>query len=100
MNAAIRRALPLALLATSSLAFASGHLTQHQCSRYPLASAHGALTSRDVARELSELESVGYRPGIDNYSPDIGDARARLMAQAAKDCLPTQAAAGNASTSG
>jgi hypothetical protein len=100
MNAAIRRALPLALLATSSLAFASGHLTQHQCSRYPLAQAHGALTSRDVARELSELESVGYRPGIDNYSPDISDARARLMAEAARDCMPAQTATGGTASSG
>lgn len=98
MNAAIKRVLPLGLLAASSLAFASGHLTPHQCSSYPFTPTHGALTTHDVARELAELESVGYRPGIDNYSPDIGDARARLMAEYAKDCLPSQTAAGAANS--
>jgi hypothetical protein len=52
-------------------------------------------------RELNELESVGYRPGVDNYSPDLSDARARLMAKYNEDCMPpkhaTTAAPGTSS---
>ncbi|WP_322062826.1 hypothetical protein [Paraburkholderia sp. J63] len=111
MNATFKRSIPLiplVLLTASSLACAAGHLTPQQCNSYPFKPTHGALSSDDVARELNELVSVGYRPGTDNYSPDIADARAKLNAEYAKDCAPGQAAtsqsatgaATNASTSG
>jgi hypothetical protein len=100
MNASLKRLLPLALMAGSSFAFASGHLTHEECNSYPFKPTHGALTQADVAREMAELESVGYRPGIDNYSPDISDARARLNAEYVKDCQPGQSSASNPSNSG
>lgn len=106
-NAILKRAAPLVLMAASSLACAAGHLTPQQCNSYPFKPAHGALSSDDVARELDELTSVGYRPGTDNYSPDIADARARLNAEYAKDCTgpstanqPATGVAPSASTSG
>ncbi|WP_042337417.1 DUF4148 domain-containing protein [Paraburkholderia ferrariae] len=100
MNATLRRLLPLVLMAGSSLAFASGHLTREECNSYPFKPAHGPLTQADVAREMAELESVGYRPAIDNYSPDISAARDRLGAEYARDCMPRQHAAGGPSNNG
>jgi hypothetical protein len=100
MKASVKRLLPLVLMAGSTLAFASAHLTREECNSYPLKPAHGAITSADTSRELAELALVGYRPGIDNYSPDIGDARNRLHALYVKDCLPNQSAASNSSTNG
>jgi hypothetical protein len=100
MKASIRIMLPLALMAGSSLAFASGHLTPQECNSYPFKPAHGALSSADIAREMAELESVGYRPALDNYSPDISDAQNRLNAEYARDCLPRGAAASNAPANG
>ena len=99
MNAFLKRVVPLALMALNSLACAAGHLTPQQCNSYPFKPAHGALSSDDVARELNELASVGYRPGIDNYSPDIADARAKLNAEYAKDCAPVQPTANQSATS-
>ncbi|QBR01848.1 hypothetical protein [Paraburkholderia pallida] len=101
MNAILKRAIPLiplVLMTASSLACAAGHLTPQQCNSYPFKSAHGALSSDDVARELNELASVGYRPGIDNYSPDIADARAKLNAEYAKDCAPGASTASQSAT--
>jgi hypothetical protein len=101
MNAAIVRVTPLVLMLASSFAFASTHLTQKECNSYPFKpAAHNTPSRADVARELSELESFGYRPALDNYSPDIGDIRNRLNAEYARDCLPAHTAASNASTNG
>ena len=100
MKAAAVRMMPLALMAASSLTLASGHLTPQECNSYPFKPAHGALSTADVARELAELESVGYRPGIDNYSLDINDARNRLKAEYAKECLPDNSTANNPPTEG
>jgi hypothetical protein len=98
LNAILKRAVALALMTASSLACAAGHLTPQQCNSYPFKPTHGALSSDDVARELNELVSVGYRPGTDNYSPDIADARAKLNAEYVKDCTPGQSAASQSST--
>jgi hypothetical protein len=98
MNATLKRTLPLVLMAASSLACAAGHLTPQECNSYPLKPAHGALSSADVAREMKELASVGYHPAIDNYSPDIADARAKLNAEYERDCTPGQSTAGGSST--
>ncbi|MDQ7981290.1 DUF4148 domain-containing protein [Paraburkholderia sp. SARCC-3016] len=101
MKAAFLHAVPLALMLASSFAFASQHLTRKECDSYPFKPAHGAPSRADVSRELRELESFGYRPALDNYSPDIGDARNRLNAEYAKDCAPAaNTAARNAATSG
>ncbi|SDH11929.1 DUF4148 domain-containing protein [Paraburkholderia phenazinium] len=94
MKTPLKYALPLGLLMASAGALASGPLTPHQCSSYPFRPTHGEVTHRDLMRELNELESVGYRPALDSYSPDITDARARLMAKYATDCKPDQHAAG------
>jgi hypothetical protein len=98
MNAILKRTLPLVLMAASSLAFAAGHLTPQECNSYPFKPAHGALSKDDVAREMKELASVGYHPALDNYSPDIADARAKLNAEYARDCVPAQSAASSSST--
>ncbi|WP_043286354.1 hypothetical protein [Paraburkholderia oxyphila] len=101
MNAILKRAvplIPLVLMTASSLACAAGHLTPQQCNSYPFKPAHGALSSDDVARELNELASVGYRPSIDNYSPDIADARAKLNAEYVKDCAPGASTASQSAT--
>ncbi|WP_118180302.1 DUF4148 domain-containing protein [Paraburkholderia phosphatilytica] len=92
MNAALKRCLPALLVAASSAAFASPHLTPRECRSYPFAATHGPVTQDDMTRELTELEAVGYRPAIDNYSPDISDARARLNAEYMRDCTPTHTA--------
>jgi hypothetical protein len=94
MRTPLRFALPLALLMASAGAVAANRLTPQECNAYPFKPAHGALTQDDVMRELVELESVGYRPSLDNYSLDISDARARLNAKYARDCLPKQSATG------
>jgi hypothetical protein len=100
MKAAVVRLMPLALMVAGSFAFASRHLTQQECNSYPFKSPHSALSKADLARELAELESFGYRPAIDNYSPDISDARNRLNAEYARDCLPAHSTASNPSTNG
>jgi hypothetical protein len=92
MNAAMKRCLPALLMAASCLAFASPHLTPHECTSYPFAATHGPVTPDDMARELKELEAVGYRPAIDNYAPDISDARTRLNAEYLRDCTPAHTA--------
>jgi uncharacterized protein DUF4148 len=100
MKSAVVRLLPLALIAANSFAFASTHLTAEQCNSYPFKSVNGSPSQADIQRELAELESFGYRPALDNYSPDIGDARNRLNAEYAKDCVPAHAAASNPPTNG
>ena len=93
MKTRLKYVLPLGLMIASACAMASGQLTPQQCNSYPFKPANGEVTRRDLIRELNELEAVGYRPGIDNYSLDISDARARLMAKYAMDCKPDQNAA-------
>ncbi|MEW6346840.1 MAG: hypothetical protein RXR20_18855 [Paraburkholderia sp.] len=93
MKTPLKYGLPLGLMMASACAMASGPLTPHQCNSYPFQPTHGEVTHRDLMRELNELESVGYRPAIDNYSLDITDARARLMAKYETDCKPDQHAA-------
>ncbi|SIO18407.1 DUF4148 domain-containing protein [Paraburkholderia phenazinium] len=90
MKTPLKYALPLGLMMTSACAMASGQLTPHECNSYPFKHTQGEVTHRDMIRELRELESVGYRPSTDNYSLDITDARARLMAKYATDCKPDQ----------
>ena len=94
MKTPLKYALPIGLLMASACAMASGRLTPHQCNAYPFKPAHGEVTHRDLMRELNELESVGYRPSTDNYSLDLTDARARLMAKYDSDCQPDHNAAG------
>jgi hypothetical protein len=93
MKIALKYVLPVGLMMASACAMASDRLTPHQCNSYPFKPTNGAVTHRDLMRELTELEAVGYRPGVDNYSLDITDARARLMAKYATDCKPDQHAA-------
>jgi hypothetical protein len=76
----------------SACAMASNRLTPHECNAYPFKPAHGEVTHRALMRELTELESVGYRPEIDNYSLDITQARERLVDKYNMDCKPKQAA--------
>lgn len=91
MKTPFKLVLPLGLMMASACAMASGRLTPHECNSYPLAATSGHVTHRDLMRELAELESVGYRPSMDNYSLDIADARARLMTKYKEDCKPNQA---------
>ncbi|MFC0401666.1 DUF4148 domain-containing protein [Paraburkholderia rhizosphaerae] len=101
MKSVVLRVMPLALMAASSLTFASMHLTPKECNSYPFKVANGSPTTADVHRELAELESFGYRPALDNYSPDIGEARNRLNAEYAKDCMPPRTTAStHSSTNG
>jgi hypothetical protein len=90
MKTPLKYVLPLGLMMASACAMASDRLTPHQCNSYPFKPTNGEVTHRDLMRELTELEAVGYRPGVDNYSLDITDARARLMAKYATDCKPDQ----------
>ncbi|KNE75284.1 hypothetical protein BCRE_2931 [Candidatus Burkholderia crenata] len=76
----------------SACAMASNPLTPRECNAYPFKPARGEVTHRVLMRELTELESVGYRPGIDNYSLDITQARERLIDKYNADCKPKQVA--------
>jgi hypothetical protein len=67
MKTPLKYALPLGLMMASACAMASGQLTPHECNSYPFKHTQG-----------------------DNYSLDITDARARLMAKYATDCKPDQ----------
>ncbi|HEY1999712.1 DUF4148 domain-containing protein [Paraburkholderia sp.] len=100
MKISFKHAVPIALMMTSAYAMADGQLTPHQCHAYPFVHADGPVTHRDLMRELTELESVGYRPGVDNYSLDITQAREKLKAKYDQDCLPKQPAASLPSTNG
>jgi hypothetical protein len=91
MKTSLKVALPFALMMASACAMASDRLTPHQCNSYPFKTMHTQVTHRDLMRELTELEAVGYRPGVDNYALDITDARARLMAKYSTDCKHNQA---------
>jgi hypothetical protein len=92
MKTPFKFAFPLGLMLASACAMASNRLTPHECNAYPFKSAHGEVTHRALMRELTELESVGYRPGIDNYSLDIAQARERLNDAYNADCKPNQPA--------
>ena len=100
MKISFKRAVPIIVMMTSAYAMASSPLTPTQCNAYPFVQAHGEVTHLDMMRELTELESVGYRPGIDNYSPDITQAREKLKAKYDEDCGPKQPAVSLPSTSG
>jgi hypothetical protein len=76
MKTALKYVLPVGLMLASACAMASDRLTPHQCNSYPFKPTNGEVT-----------------PGVDNYSLDITDARARLMAKYATDCKPDQHAA-------
>ena len=94
-------ALPIVLATASTCAFASTHLTAHQCNSYPfIKPASGDITRADMNRELAELEAMGYRPSLDNYSLDISQARAQLKAEYRKDCAPNRPTASVPSTNG
>lgn len=99
MNSLFKLVMPVVLMMASACAMASDKLTPHQCNSYPFKTTNGQVSHRDVMRELNELESVGYRPGVDNYSPDLSDARARLMAKYEQDCRPTHTATAAPGTS-
>lgn len=99
MKIPLRQAIWLALMMASASAIADP-LTPHQCNVYPFVHAHGPVTHRDLMRELTELEDVGYRPGTDNYSLDITQAREKLNAKYAQDCAPKHTTASLPSTSG
>jgi hypothetical protein len=88
MKTPLKYALPLGLMMASTCSMASGQLTPDECNSYPFKPAHGDVTHRDLMRELNELESVDYRPAIDNYSLDLTDARARLITKYDTDCKP------------
>jgi Domain of unknown function (DUF4148) len=92
--------LAASLMMASTCALASSRLTPKDCNSYPFKATKAALTPADVSRELTELESVGYRPGVDNYSPDIAQARDRLHAKYVRDCMPKQVKLNGPSTSG
>ncbi|HEV3425604.1 MAG TPA: hypothetical protein VG105_17850 [Paraburkholderia sp.] len=98
MKISFKFALPLGLMMASACAMAANRLTPHECNAYPFKPTHGELTHRDMMRELTELESVGYRPSLDNYSLDITQARERLMEKYNTDCKPDQTATNLPST--
>jgi hypothetical protein len=84
------------LLVASTSALASGPLTPQECNAYPFVQTNGPVTHRDLMRELSLLESVGYHPAAGDdadYPSDIRSAEKRLNAKYLADCRPTQAAA-------
>jgi hypothetical protein len=84
------------LLFASTSALASGPLTPQECNAYPFVQTNRPVTHRDLMRELSLLESVGYRPSPSDdydYPNDIRTAEQRLNAKYLADCRPTQAAA-------
>jgi hypothetical protein len=100
MKAPIQFALPLGLMLASACAMASNPLTPDECNAYPFIPAHGEVSHRALMRELTELESVGYRPGLDNYSIDIAQARKLLIDKYNAECKPNQAATSLPATNG
>jgi hypothetical protein len=94
MNSQLKAALIAALMMISISASATERLSAAQCRSYPFVPVKGELTHRDVMRELSELESVGYEPSANDphYPDDIERAENALHAKFVADCRPmTQA---------
>src|SRR5260370_32846079 len=78
----------------SASAVAAQKLTPQECNDYPFNPVTGQVTHTQLDRELSELESVGYRPGADDdyYDedgiPDLQQAEKLLRAKYVADCAP------------
>jgi len=104
MDNRLRMVSVVALLVTSVSAMAAGKLTSMQCHSYPFVKTKGEVTHRDLMRELSELESVGYQPGVSDseYPRDVTRAEKLLQAKYAADCAGATQSAGasNAGTGG
>ncbi|MBN3754749.1 DUF4148 domain-containing protein [Paraburkholderia sp. Tr-20389] len=84
------RMAALTLLASAAVpAFASSHLTPQQCGDYPFAKLNHPVTHTQLMNELSELESVGYKPGNSDpeYPNDLDSAEARLHTKFQRDCV-------------
>jgi hypothetical protein len=81
-------------LVGSASAIAAQKLTPQECNDYPFVPVNGRVTPTQLERELSELESVGYRPGADDdyYDedgiPDLQQAEKLLRAKYVADCAP------------
>jgi len=77
----------LSFAGTSVLAAPS--LTPAQCNDYPFKPLNQEVTHAQLMQELSELESVGYNPGVNDneYPADIQQAEQRLQAKYAHDCV-------------
>ncbi|MFP3569648.1 DUF4148 domain-containing protein [Paraburkholderia sp. SIMBA_030] len=86
------------LMMISVSASATEKLSAAECHLYPFAPVKGELTHRDVMRELSELESVGYQPAENDphYPDDITRAEKALHAKFVADCSPTTQASDTA----
>ncbi|MGV2289814.1 DUF4148 domain-containing protein [Trinickia sp. YCB016] len=96
MNLRLMCLLASSLLFASASALASSPLTPQQCNAYPFVQTTEPVTHKDLIRELSLLESVGYRPATGDdldYPNDIRSAEELLSAKYLADCRPAQTAA-------
>ncbi|WP_395064792.1 hypothetical protein [Paraburkholderia silvatlantica] len=77
------------LSAMSAFADVASNLTSCECKSHPFASTSTPLTSRQLQRELQEVEAVGYRPRPSNfaYPADIETAERRLHEEYRRDCV-------------
>jgi len=57
------------LMTASGCVVASSTLTPNDCNSYPFSASKAAVTAVNISRELTELESVGYRPASTTTHP-------------------------------
>ena len=102
MNSKLKLASIVALMLISASASAMGRLSAAECHAYPFAPVKGEVTHRDLMRELSELESVGYQPARNDqeYPRDITRAEKALHAKFVADCGATTQTAATQSVGG
>ena len=76
------------MIASASI-MAAPSLTPAQCNDYPFIPLSQEVTHAQLMQELSELESVGYNPGVNDneYPADLQLAEQKLQAKYAHDCV-------------
>ena len=82
--------MALCVLLASGVVSAASKLTSVECNDYPFKPLSKPVTHAQLMQELSELESVGYDPSVDDesyYPSDLQLAQARLRLKYRADCL-------------
>lgn len=88
MNLKLTAIVSAFLLVSATTALAAPRLTPQQCNDFPFKQPVGEITHAQLIQELSELEAVGYDPGINDvyYPRDLQAAERKLRTEYRHDC--------------